>query len=92
MEFGRDCHTSNLQIDLLFDYLEGLAGCPSELEDHLKRRSKVFFVGNTFLEFVSGEGKDRKTRTDVAQKLDEALDQLSVCFQKMYHWIIVIRY
>lgn len=78
LEFGRDDHNAILQIDILFDYLEGLGGCPSELQDQLKQRNKVFFVGNTFVTYVTGDGKVKKFRTDIAQKLDEALHQLSV--------------
>ncbi|ODN00967.1 DNA polymerase delta small subunit [Orchesella cincta] len=69
---------SHLRIDMLFDYLEGLSGCPSEVEGTLKKRSKVFFVGDTFAKSKTGDdSKSESNRTEIALKLDGLLDQIS---------------
>jgi len=62
------------QADLFFDYLEGLSGCPTELENNIKRRSTVFFVGDTF---GIGMGKDQSNLASITAKVDEKLDHVS---------------
>lgn len=85
LNFDVDSHEAVLKMDVLFDYLAGLGGSPLELEQESKYKTKVFFVGNTFLRYITGEGKHQRTRMDIAQKLDEALDQLSVRNHFVHH-------
>lgn len=70
---------------MLFDYLQGLSGCPDEYETSLKTKSKVFILGDSFgsldAEAIAADkdGKAEKAdRTEIAKKLDDILNQLSV--------------
>ncbi|CAL8109183.1 unnamed protein product [Orchesella dallaii] len=77
LEVGND-ENSLLRMDMLFDYLEGLSGCPSEVEGGLKKRSKVFFVGDTFSPLkIEDNAEVARNRTEIALKLDGLLDQIS---------------
>jgi len=81
-------------LDLLFDYLQGLSGCPDEHEENLKTKTRVFILGDSFgsldsetSSVVTGnytveKEKEKTSRSDkieVAKKLDDILNGLSVC-------------
>lgn len=67
-------------LDLLFDFLQGLCGSPAEQEVQGKAKARLFIVGDSF---GAGAESERDTvalaqRIEVAKKLDAILDQLAV--------------
>lgn len=74
MEFG--CNKNLLQANLLFEYLEGLSGGPSEIDSTITKKTSVVFLGDTF-----GKPEGERSKFDfagVARDIDQRLDQLSV--------------
>ena len=81
--FGDGIQENSFQVDMLKDYLLGICGSRDEQELYIKPKTRVFFVGNSFLRVA--DHYDEPSEVDIqklaraGRALDSFFVKLSVC-------------
>jgi len=69
--------SESIQLEMLFEYLEGRCGSANEQGTAFRKQSRVFFLGNSFR--TDAVGSERfKMAAENSKKLDQMLSVLSV--------------